>query len=327
MRRLTQWIQRAALAALFVPAVMAAPMATDPMADKVMAQMSSAFNSRAWTGSLVYTKGQQMVSLRVYRDIVAGQPVERLERLSGEPVQMMRRGNWLLGLYPGKEVLRQGYPVPSAALPPLGQRLTHIKGHYTLSILADARVANRTAVPVKLTATDDLRFDRIYWCDAETGLMLRSQTLDGERILEQFEFLDVTMSEPLADDRLVVDAQGMEVFRHPLVPSASDLLSNIDQLPKGFMPISQSTDPDTGVSQLVSDGVSLVSIFYEPVSNASMRVRAEDGPTHALSQSVETALGWIKVTAVGEVPMRTLEALLGAIDVTRIPLLFKQDAS
>ena len=323
---MTQWLMRAALAALFVPAALAAPMATDAMADTVLAQMSSAFKNRAWTGTLVYTKGMSMVSLRIHRDIVGGQPVERMERLSGDPVQMMRRGNWLLGLYPGKEVLRQGYPVPSASLPPLAQRLSHIKQHYTLSVLPEVRVANRRAVPVKLTATDGLRFNRLFWCDTETGLMLRSQTLEGDRVLEQFEFLEVTMGEPLNEDTLVVDAQGMEVFRHALIPSAADVLTTIDTLPKGFIPLSQTTDPAAGVSQLVTDGVSLVSIFYEKVSNESIRLRADDGPTHAVSQAIETDLGWVKVTAVGEVPPPTLEALLQAVDGTRVASLFSEDA-
>ena len=86
----------AALAALFVSAVMAAPTATDPMATRLLMQMADSMATQSWQGTMMYTQGTQSVSLKVHKDMVAGQPVERIEKLSGDPIQVMRRavGCW-----------------------------------------------------------------------------------------------------------------------------------------------------------------------------------------------------------------------------------------
>lgn len=298
-------------------------MATDVAAEKVLAHMSEAYADLAWEGTLVYTKGAHMVSLRLQRNWVAGQPVERLERLSGDSMQLMRRGNWLLGMYPGQEVLRQGYAVPAASVAPLAQRLDHIKGHYTIERGSVERVAGREAIPIKLTANDDLRFHRMFWCDAETGLLLRSQTLVGRDVIEQFEFLQVSVHTPSEQDAIVVDAQGMEVHRHPLVPSDASELIGLTQLPKGFLPLHQSKLENGTLSQLISDGVSMVSIFYEPLDHNGHQLAASDGPTHALSRVVPAQDKWVRITAVGEVPPHTLVSLMDQVTVREISTVFE----
>lgn len=298
-------------------------MATDPMADDVLALMSDAYRELAWHGTLMYSKGNQMVSLKVHRDIVAGQPVERLERLSGDNVKLMRQGNWLLGLYPGQEILKQGYSVPTANVPPLGERLQHIKQNYSLSVMDLQRVAGRTAIPIKLTANDNLRFHRVFWCDQETGLLLRSQIRDGSGVLEQFEFVDVQLSPVSNEAAMVVDAQGMEVHRHPLVPSQVSQLAGFGELPPGFMPLHQSKLDNGSVSQLIGDGVSLVSLFYERIDGESHVLNASDGPTHAYSKTLPMGEQWLRVTGVGEVPTLTLMSLIDQVDVIQIQSLLE----
>ena len=314
--------KRAALAAFFVSGLATAvPVPSDPMAEDVVQLMSNAYRDLAWQGTLVYTKDQQMVSLKVHRDLVAGQPVERLERLSGDSVQLMRRGNWLLGLYPGQEVLKQGYSVPTAQVPALSERLAHIKQHYQLTVFEPERVAGRVAIPIKLTSADSLRFHRMFWCDQETGLLLRSQILDNNAVLEQFEFLDVDLMPASNRDTMVVDAQGKEVHRHPLVPSDVSDLIGLAQLPAGFMPLHQSRLDDGSASQLITDGLSMISLFYEYQMSSGHTLQASDGPTHAHSITVPASDGWLRITAVGEVPSQTLVSLVEHVKVPAIETL------
>ena len=304
----------AASVALFVSVATAAPMATDAMAHKLLAQMASAFQNRSFEGSLVYKRGEDMVSLKVHHDIVAGEAVERIERLNSSPIQIMRRGNWLLGMYPGKEMLRMGHSVPQATMPPLNQRLQHVTQHYTLRVLPEDRVASRAAIPVRLEASDEFRFDRVFWCDVETGLMLRAQTLGtNDEVLEQFEFLDVRLTEPQDDATVVVDAQGMDVYRHALIPGEAPNAAMFEGLTPGFMLISESRDEDAR-TLLVTDGISLVSVFVEPATQERQTVRATQGPTQALSRTLPVNDTFFKVTLVGEVPQATLSDLLSRLN-------------
>ena len=309
----------AALAALFVSTVWAKPMATDPMAEKVLAQMSSAFKNRAWSGMMMYTRGEQSVSLQFHQDVVGGKTIERIERLSGDPIQVMRRGNWLLGLYPGAESLRQGHNLPTGSMPSLNERIQHIKTHYTLELGAVTRVAGRAATPILLRANDEYRYSRRYWCDNETGLMLRSQTLSHSgAVLEQFEFVSVELGAPIDDDTLVVDAQGMQVFRHALVENSLTDTGPIRSLPKGFMPLGQGAPDQEIITHLFSDGVSLVSVFYEKVAGPAPSVGAQQGPTRALSKVLAHNQDYYKVTVVGEVPRVLLEALVKQVDTLKL---------
>jgi len=314
----------AALAALFVSVAYAAPVATDPMAEKVLAQMSSAFKNRAWSGMMMYTRGEQSVSLQFHQDVVGGKTIERIERLSGDPIQVMRRGNWLLGLYPGNESLRRGHNLPTGSMLALGQRIQHIKNHYTLELGAPTRVAGRSATPITLRANDQYRYSRRYWCDNETGLMLRSQTLNHSgSVLEQFEFVSIELGAPIDEDTLVVDAQGMQVFRHALVENTLTESTPIIRLPKGFMPLGQGAPDQEIITHLFSDGVALVSVFYEQVAGPAPEVTAFQGPTRALSRVLAQGTDYFKVTLVGEVPEALLKGLLEQIDTTRLPGLIR----
>ena len=304
----------AALAALFVSAVMAAPTATDPMATRLLMQMADSMATQSWQGTMMYTQGTQSVSLKVHKDMVAGQPVERIEKLSGDPIQVMRRGSWLLGLYPGNESLRQGHALPAVKSFKDGDRLTHIRNHYRIELGALTRVAGREAQAVYLNAMDDLRFSHAFWCDTETGLILRRQTLDSQReVLEQFEFVSLELIDPVKDDTLVIDAQGMQVFRHRLTENELTDPAPIRRLPAGFMPVGQSQDQMV-VTHLFSDGIALVSAFYERVGQPKPDVLAQQGPTRALSRVVEFRDQFFRVTLVGEVPEASLRNLMSEID-------------
>ncbi len=310
-----KWMTGAAFAALFVSPVGAAPMATDPMAEKVLAQMSSAFMNRAWSGMMMYTQDGHSVSLQFHQDVVGGKTVERMERLSGDPIQVMRRGNWLLGLYPGAESMRQGHALPAGNLPPLNERIEHVKSHYTLQLGEITRVAGRTAQPIYLKANDQYRYSRRYWCDTETGLMLRSQTLDSAgQVLEQFEFVSIKLGQPIEQETVVVDAQGMQVFRHAVVNTPLADVSPLNELPPGFIPVGQGAMDQPIQTHLFTDGVSMVSVFYEAVAGPSPDVLASQGPTQAFSQVIQVGDQHFKVTVVGEVPETLLRSMVKTVN-------------
>lgn len=310
-----KWLAGAALAALFVSAANAASVATDPMAEKVLAQMSSAFMNRAWSGTMMYSQGENSVSLQFHQDVVGGKTVERIERLSGDPIQVMRRGNWLLGLYPGAESMRQGHALPAGTLPPLNQRIEHIKTHYTLQLGQPTRVAGRDAQPVWLRANDQYRYTRKYWCDIETGLMLRSQTLDSSgHVLEQFEFVSVELGQPIEQDTVVVDAQGMQVFRHAVVNTPLFDMAPLNELPPGFIPMGQGSADQPIQTHLFTDGISMVSVFYEAVAGPSPDVLAQQGPTRAFSRVLNWEGEHYKVTVVGEVPEVLLRNMVKTVN-------------
>ena len=73
---------------------MAAPTATDPMATRLLMQMADSMATQSWQGTMMYTT--RVSFAEGSKDMVAGQPVERIEKLSGID-QVMRRavGSWV----------------------------------------------------------------------------------------------------------------------------------------------------------------------------------------------------------------------------------------
>ena len=77
-----------------------------------------------------------------------------------------------------------------------------------MSVGARTRVAGLEVVPVSLVPADGDHFQRRYWIEPTTGLLLKSATLNAQnQLLESMEFVDVEI-EPV--DAEIVDAETEE---------------------------------------------------------------------------------------------------------------------
>jgi sigma-E factor negative regulatory protein RseB len=299
--------------------------------------MHEASVRRAYVGTYVVSAEGNLSSAKIWHVCDGTQQMERVETLTGTPKSTFRHNDQVVTFLPSTKLARvenrttlglfPGLLVSSGAM---------VDEHYTASRTGHERVAGVDAEVVLLRAKDDLRFGYRLWVETGTGLVVKMQTLDGAgAVLEQMAFSELQLGAPVKMDRLIqmmANTDGYRVERLDLVsttPAAEgwSLRRPVD----GFRSMNcfrrQSTPPGAGVAPsaqtpgtatvqwIFSDGLASVSLFIEPFERQwhVQEGMLADGATRTLTRRVQD--WW--VTAVGEVPLQTLQAFVGNLGRTR----------
>jgi sigma-E factor negative regulatory protein RseB len=304
---------------------------TDPRAR--LARMHQAANERNYQGTMTFTAGGAVSSSRVAHFAVGDQSYERIESLDGRMQKIYRHNDAVHTLWPQSGVAivekRDG---AGKRLPLLQTVEARALDQYELRAEGRERIAGRDADVFLLKPRDDWRYAQRLWADVASGLMLRADVLGADRkVLESSAFSEVEIGvkpqpesvlRPLKkldgyrvlraqQDRVALDAEGWALTR-PL-PGFS-LVSAVRR------PMQATAEGDTRVAEPVlqavySDGLTHVSLFIEKFDSTRHRkdVDAQLGATATLMQ--RRGDHWL--TAMGDVPVATLRALLESLERRR----------
>jgi sigma-E factor negative regulatory protein RseB len=162
---------------------------------------------------------------------------------------------------------------------------------------------------------DSFRYGFQLWLDEATAMPLKSQMLDEQNgVVEQILFTTISMPEYIPPSALepTTETEGFTWYRRRDGGEQRETLWQATDLPAGFRLTAASVDTIVGAGQPVhhlvySDGLAAVSIFVEetqieiewPVGLSRV------GSANAYTLHIEGGV----VTAVGEVPARTVQAI------------------
>lgn len=287
-------------------------------AHALLEQMSAAIHSLDYQGSFLYQHAGQVDTLRV---IHAGgtRERERLLSLNGPRTEVIRNGPDVTFIQQdGSAII---YPSNSGrGLLPLvpGTAGRPFDENYQLKIVGTDRVAGYATDVIDVEPRDNWRYGYRLWLDRNSRLLLRSIVMDDSRQpLEQFMFVALQIGQ-LTDETELVPSQ-RELLTTRAARSDDWLLQknsawSATDLPPGFAlgSVRQSQRDGAGVEHLVySDGLANISVYLEPsqTESAENTTLNERGPLNMLTVN---ALGW-RITAVGDVPARTLSAIAGSL--------------
>lgn len=289
-----------------------------------IARLNTAATERNYRGTMVYTAAGVVSSSRVAHASTGDDVFERVEALDGHQHRVYRRNEQVQTVWPHKRIVVVEQRAASPGLVSTKRRVEpRALAHYRLSVGGSSVVAGRSARLLMLQPRDDLRFSQRLLADEETGLLLRADVLDGTgRVLESSAFSEVEIGGN-ADAQAVLDGMtppGYEVIasRREIVDWAAQGWQLKRPVP-GFELVGCLQRPAVGVAgdgralqAMFSDGLSFVSLFIEPYREPTHRhaLAAEMGATHTLMQRV----GEHWITAMGDVPRRTLEQFVGALE-------------
>jgi sigma-E factor negative regulatory protein RseB len=324
------------VAAVFISVTSAAhaqPTSDDPLILRRevagwLNRIHQAAQQQNYSGIFVYQRGSAVQSARIthYADRVDGE-YERLQSLDGKPRTILRHNDDVYTFVPERKLCVVQHRRNKDSFPALlAASSDQVLSVYDPAILGTDRVADIDTTVIELRPKDNLRFGYKLWADQKTGLLLREQTLDGDgQVLEQVAFSEVRVGAP--DDKSMI-AQGIKntagwELVHPPVETV-DMEAAGWHLPAnvpGFRKVSElrrpmasriPSAPPIPVDQAVfSDGLSAVSIFVEPFEGNSRKVgEGVSGATHILVKRY----GDYWITAMGEVPLATLQQFTSAIE-------------
>ena len=286
-------------------------------------RMSEAAKSLNYEGTFVYRQGAHIETMRIIHRAEAEGERERMVSLNGVPREVLRDETQVTCIMPDDHAVvvdtRRSKGRFASSFENVDERL---EAFYLFSVGEVDRIAGRTARIIRIKPKDEYRYGYSIWLDVETGLLLKSELLDGEgNVLEQVLYTSVSLPESIPDTMLepAISGEGFTWYRNEGgEPAARQVASDwaVGGLPAGFVLKSSDEEPlpnsEAPVGHMVySDGLASFSVYVE-------RLTTDKEPFAGLSQmgamnAFGTLVGDNQITVVGEVPRKTVEQVGQAV--------------
>lgn len=314
--------------ACFVAGMLSEPARSAESPGAWLDRMAYAVEYLNYEGTLVHVSGGQADVTRIVHRVDDGKVSERVVALDGAGREIIRDDGDTTCILPDQQaVLVERRSGNSAEANLLRQRFnvrTQFDAQwYHTSIGGTDRLAERPAREIVIRPLDTYRYGYRVWLDVATAMPLKIQLTDeAGAVAEEIMFASIELPERIA----------AEAVRHAPLPSSftwrlaeqhespadttEDPMWTTDTLPPGFRLVraEQKSDEDSRVPfrhLVFSDGAAVVSIFIETGVAASEQ--AEGLVRIGAANAYMTTHAGFMVTAVGEVPARTAEAIARAI--------------
>lgn len=278
-----------------------------------------------YEGTFVYQKGDRLETLHIIHGMIQGQPMSRVTALSGERRQVLRSGDALTCIWPDRrQMLREPVKDRNELPLPLPEDPARIARHYRFETGGEDRVAGFACQVIRITPRDDYRYGYEYCIEPQTGMLLRAAVRgpDG-KVMEQFLFTRLSFPRQIPPSAFESDGyRGFRVAELPAPIAKGEVRSiHFKNLPPGFKVISEVVQPPMKarpeVRQVIlGDGLASVSVFLARAGDAPGKPWEGHMRSGAVQALADERDGW-QITVVGEVPTRTLEYLMRAIEVPK----------
>lgn len=306
-RRLTLW--GAPIAALFLTLPVLAEEPRD-----MLKRMVDAAREQSYYGSFVYERTGSFSTHQVWRQHDGDQTAERLLQTDGAPQEWLTRNGHLVCA--SAVELRTAWKETGQ----LSEQLELLHNWYTLQTLGSTRVANRPVFVLSVKPRDPYRYAFELYLDQATGLLLKSLLInERDVLLERFQFTSLEMADQ-PDEALQPSSVCL-----PVQVNSTARADTVKQwvpgwLPPGFILGHREASPlEAGKGQLITqvftDGLARLTLFVEPLGAGTLAadLRAQLGPTVAVSRKLVRAEGDYLATVVGEVPAAAAERVADSL--------------
>ena len=269
----------------------------------------AAAKQQNYSGVYVYHHGEHVEVLRVQHRVDANGELEKIEVMDDTPRLFLRINNDVYCHLPdGKHVRlernasRRFFPALLPASP------AGLLDYYAAKLGGTERVAGRLCQVVTLEPRDGYRYAHNLWLDMQTGLPLKSRIINNNGgVVSMFVFSEVQIGKAPAVELFRNDVSGKRIYSASLDKPAEVLWSVTP--PPGFKQVQEAVRSLPGkqepVTHLVfSDGLSVLSMFVEPVEPHEKRLRglSAEGAIGVYAREVDGHT----VTTLGEVPNMAL---------------------
>lgn len=270
---------------------------------------AAAAKQQNYSGVYVYHHGEHVEVLRVLHRTDATGEQEKVEVLDGTPRQFLRINSDVYCHLPdGKNVrlernaLRRFFPALLPAQP------AGLLNYYEAKLGGTERVAGRLCQVVTLEPRDGYRYAYNLWLDKQTGLPLKSRSVNSDGgVVSMFVFSEIQIGKAPDAQLFRNDLAGKRIQQASLDTKAGVAWSVTP--PPGFVQVQEAVRSLPGkaapVTHLVfSDGMSVLSMFVEPVDPQVQRLRglSAEGAIGVYAREVD---GY-SVMTLGEVPSTAL---------------------
>ena len=291
-------------------------------------RMNRALTVLDYEGTFAHSQNGKVQMLRIIHRVKNGVVSERLQSLDGSGREFIRRGSKLTCYLPYKRVVLVEHMPPERPLlggiPVIDAKTARF---YDIREVARMRIDQHNTRLITVMPRDQYRYGYRLWID-RSGLPLKIQLWDGGKragghVIDQIAFatLKVRSHIPASAFKPGISTAGYRWLRTdaPAVHSGKEVPAwSAHWLPPGFhmaMSAAQVMPGSPGpVDHLVyTDGLASVSVFVEQHAETPPRGRAVESARMGASYVFSTFVDDHRVTAVGEVPARTVRSIADSV--------------
>jgi sigma-E factor negative regulatory protein RseB len=292
-------------------------------------RMGYALEHLNYEGTLIQLHGTEAAVMHVVHRIENGVPTERITAMDDVGREIIRRGDDVTCILPDQQsVLVEKRSDPGAGTSPLREQFSRDVRFddrlYRLAIASGGKLVGRETRVVTVRPTDSYRYGYRLWLDHATAMPLKVQVAgeDGA-VVEQLLFSDISLPGRIPESavRPSITTESFTRQAGPRPVGGAAAVAEPSRWQVGFLPpgfilraVRSQDDGDGDLSlehRVYSDGVASVSVFIEAGVAASEQ---GEGPSRVGAANAWTtrSAGHL-VTAVGEVPVRTVEAIARSV--------------
>jgi sigma-E factor negative regulatory protein RseB len=278
----------------------------------------------SYTGTFVYRSGDQAETSRIVHVVGRNGTRELLETLDGQPREIVRSGDEVKCYLPGSMTVKVDKQTDHKVFPALlPANLQDISEHYAVTKGAIERIAGYDCQSIVLQPKDKLRYGHKLWADVNTGMLLKSQTLnERNEAIEQFAFTQIAIGGKIGQEqlkpRLLAKSRAWHVRNSGAVAAslAASGWSIKPELP-GFKKITEMKRTQGGSNEVghvvYSDGLAAVSVFIEPMANKTSLPQPGLSRQGAINIYSRQIVGHL-VTVVGEAPAESVKKIADSVE-------------
>lgn len=292
-----------------------------------LARMDRAVETLNYHGVLVHMHGGEADVLRIVHRVEDGRVTERITSVDGPGREIIRDDDHVTCIMPDQQaVLVEPRDERDGSQSPLRGRLPLLEAFnadfYTLAFVAGGKVAGRDTRAISVQPRDDYRYGYGLWLDELTGMPLKVQLRDAAGVVvEEIMFADITLP-PAIDAEDVRPSMTTESYATKRMPARIDEPADArapaweaTELPAGFrLTVSHARAAANGAptrQMVYSDGLASVSVFID--SGLGAGESGEGASMMGGANAYTTRQNGHVITAIGEVPMRTVELIAHAM--------------
>jgi sigma-E factor negative regulatory protein RseB len=286
-----------------------------------LARMGAALSNASYLGEFVSESAGRTERFAITHRVLDGVVSERLVSLSGHGRELVRENDEVVVYLPDQKLAiierRSGRSDLLGALPQFDGRMAawykvDWVGRETLDDFGPTAV-------VAVRPLDSFRFGYRLWIDVDTHMPVRSDLSDGSgRVIERLRFTRLEFDNAIPDSAFepALDRRKLRWVRQSPQRDDEAPAWRAAQVPPGFRlsasGVQALAGPNAPVGHLVySDGLATVSVFIrEPRPG---QVPAGGTSRSGVASAFTTVVDGHEVTAVGEVPTRTLKAIANSL--------------
>ena len=289
--------------------------------------MGAALNNASYVGEFVSESAERTERLAITHRVRDGVVSERLVSLTGHGRELVRENDEVVVYLPDQKLAiierRSGRSDLMGALPQFeGRMASWYKvdwvGRETLDDFGPTAV-------VAVRPLDGYRFGYRLWIDVDSHMPVRSDLADGSgRVIERLRFTKLRFDDNIPDSAFepAVDRRKMRWVRQSPQSEEEMPAWRAAQVPPGFRLSVSGMQALAGagspVNHLVySDGLATVSVFIQTPEPG--KAVAQGTTRSGVASAFTTLVDGHQVTAVGEVPPRTLKFIASGLRPAAAP--------